>query len=117
MTYRVDGVVTQEITAENEVVPISYRPIAGVALNQRPNGAAAVQVTGTWTGTLSFEVTLDGSTFVALLGTNVSTGAETASTTANGLWRFELVGAVQVRVRASAAMTGTAVVSVGAWEG
>lgn len=119
MTYRVDGVVTQNITTDGQSVSVFYRRIAGVALNLRPNGAASVQVTGVWTGTLTFEVTLDGTNFVAIQGRNVTTGADATTTTAgaNGLWRFEIVGAVAFRVRASAAMTGTAVVSVGVWEG
>jgi hypothetical protein len=117
MTVRADGVVTQNLTDEGQAVTRPYRAIAGVASSYRPNGAASVQVTGTWTGTLSFEGTLDGTTWVAMQGKDISTGADVTSTAANGMWRFEVVGASNFRVRASAAMTGTAVVSVGIWEG
>jgi len=55
---------------------------------------------------VQFEGTLDGSTYVSILGTPSTGGAAVSSATANGTWTFS--GAYTlVQVRASAAMTGT----------
>jgi hypothetical protein len=74
--------------------------------------SASVQVTGTWTGTITFQGSIDGSTFVSVLATNVATGASTATTTANGVFSFTNAGFRTVRASATAAMTGTAVVTI-----
>jgi hypothetical protein len=75
-------------------------------------GAVSVLVTGTWTGTLTFEVSTDGTTYqsVEALPSNSSTAVLT--TTANGTWSASAGGFHSFRVRATAAMTGTAVVSL-----
>jgi hypothetical protein len=77
-----------------------------------PVEGLSVQVTGTWTGTLTFQGSLDGSTFVSVLTSNATSGATTTTTTANGVFAFSNVGYHTVRVSATAAMTGTAVVSI-----
>jgi len=71
-----------------------------------------VQVTGTWTGTLQFELSADGATWVAAGAAAVATGTLATTTTANGLWRIEAGGMAGVRVTATAAITGTAVVTL-----
>lgn len=70
----------------------------------------AIQVTGTWTGTLSFEASVDGFTFVAVPAAPVAGGATVTSTTANGTWVANIQALQQIRVRGSAAMTGAAVI-------
>jgi len=68
-------------------------------------------ITGTWTGTLTFEGTNDGSTWIALgLTTNLATGAQASTTTASGLFAITNAGVISVRARATAAVTGTAIV-------
>lgn len=72
--------------------------------------SVALSVVGTWTGTLTFEGTADGTTWVAVLASNLTTGAQATTTTANGLFSITNGGVIRVRARATAAVTGTAVV-------
>src|SRR5882724_7244472 len=67
----------------------------------------AIQVSGTFTGTISFECSIDGTNWTALSVTPVGGGAAVTSATAVGTWSFSGALAV-VRTRASASMTGTA---------
>lgn len=73
----------------------------------------AVQITGTWTGTLIFEASVDGTNFfttsVIAIG---GTGALATTTTANGQWQGDIAGFSHFRVRCSVTGTGTAVVSI-----
>ena len=73
------------------------------------NGAALFQLTGTWTGTVTFEATTDGQNWYAInvYPPNSTTAATTA--TASGAYlapASSVAGAATVRVRGSAAMTG-----------
>lgn len=71
----------------------------------------AIQVSGTWTGTITFQVSADGVTFVSLLSSNVTTGTPATSTTANGIFAAGKVGAV-VRAFGTSIASGTAVVTI-----
>ena len=72
-----------------------------------------LQITGAWTGTLSIEVSTDGVNFGALGMHNAPDGVITTSYIANGQAYSNDIGGFQAfRVRASAAMTGAAVVTV-----
>lgn len=85
--------------------------VAGCALvSTHGLGGAALQVTGTWVGTISFEASLDGVTFVALRATPLGGGAAVTSTTANGAWSLFTSGANQIRARMSSYTSGTATV-------
>lgn len=92
------------IDANGEAVTLAYR--------QFYNGGVGAQVTGTYSGTLSFEMSIDGTNFVAVQTTNVNTGAVATTATGTGIYRFDVVGALVVRVRASAYTSGTATVTV-----
>lgn len=78
-----------------------------IQMNARGLGAIAVQLTGTWAGTVTFEGTIDGVTWVALnlVPTNSSTAASTATTT--GIWMGNVAGLEAVRARFSAVTSGT----------
>lgn len=70
-------------------------------------GAAAVTISGTFTGTLQFEVSGDnGATWVAAQGTTPA-GTTATSATAAGTWRFAVSGLTQIRVRCSAYTNGS----------
>jgi len=78
--------------------------------------ALTIQVTGTYTGALSLQGTVDGTTWVTLGGNpliNLNTGAYvTAIPSASaGIWQCAAAGFVRMRVTALAAVTGTAVVT------
>lgn len=97
------------IAANDASVTLEYR--------HHTNGAVGVQVTGTFSGTLQFEISLDGTTYVAVQAVNVTSGAATTTTTATGVFRFEAVGAWKVRVRSTAWSSGTATVTLVALDG
>lgn len=78
------------------------------------DGAAAVgiQVKGaSFVGTITFEATVDGTNWVALPCTNISNGAASSTTTADGVFVASVGGLRSVRARVSAYTSGT--VSVG----
>lgn len=74
-------------------------------------GGLALSVSGTWTGTLTFEGTANGSTWTSLLATNLATGAQATTTTASGLFSITNAGVIGIRARATAAVTGAALIS------
>jgi len=78
-------------------------------------GNCGIQITGTWTGTLVFEATIDGATWFSVAGYLTYSGdgfQPVTSTAINGNWRALVGGFAQFRVRASTAMTGTASVAL-----
>ncbi len=85
-----------------------------VVLSVNGMSSVSIQVAGTYTGTVQFEGSLDGSTYTALALTP-STGGDTAtSTTSTGVWTGFIGGTSQVRARVSAYTSGTARVTIGA---
>jgi hypothetical protein len=71
----------------------------------------AVQLTGTFTATVQFEGTVDGTNYVAMLASPVgsTTGATTAA--AAGLWRLDTSGLTGARLNCTAYTSGTVVVT------
>lgn len=82
-----------------------------VTLNVDGSGFAYLQISGTWTGTISFQVAADGVNYTAVRGSAVGTGVSSTSTTVNGQWRIA-AGCGTVQAISTAAMTGTAVVTL-----
>lgn len=113
---------TQNITAQDVASTptavfnqtwITGSPTAGSVANYvlSSNESVILQVSGTWTGTLTVEVSADaGTTWVAhsvhLLGSPIFT----SSFTANVIGSINVAAKTNVRVRATAAWTGTATV-------
>lgn len=85
------------LDAADEAITIGVRGLAGVGL----------QLLGTWAGTVSFEATIDGETWVAfnMVPSNSATAA--SSSTANGAWSANCAGYEAVRARFSTATSGT----------
>lgn len=85
-----------------------------------PAGAPAVsvQVSGTYTGALSVQVSTDSANYVTLAGasavTNVATAVATSTipSAAVGVYSVNPQGALRLRVTGLAAMTGAAVVTL-----
>lgn len=73
-------------------------------------GTVVFQITGTWSGTITFEGTVTG-TWVAIPGTDLSATTSSTTTTANGMYAVACVGLNKVRARMSAYTSGTASVS------
>ena len=88
-------------------------PGTTVELDARQFSVAGIQVTGTWTGTLTFEGSVDGTNFIAIGAKPVATDATpVTTTTGNGIWAVNVAGLSSVRARGTAAITGTAVVTI-----
>lgn len=85
------------LDAADEVAQIDVRGL----------GAVGLQLTGTWAGTVTFEATIDGLTWVALnmVPSNSATAASTA--TSNGAWTANVAGFLLMRARFSTATSGT----------
>lgn len=94
--------VDRNITTSGDILQIKTAEMASIA----------AQIAGTWTGTISFEGTVDGSNWVALSLNNLATGASASSSTSNGVFNGSIAGFLAVRLRASAAITQTASVSL-----
>ncbi len=84
-----------------------------VTLTTSGYGSVAIQVTGTFSATLTFTASVNGSTFVAL---NCSTSADATvivtGATAAGLWNCNVGGFAQVRVKASVHSSGNVLVTI-----
>ena len=75
-------------------------------------GGVAVQVASGLTGTITFEGTVDGVNWAAMIMTPIGTTVGVTSTTAAGLWRGCVVGLVAFRARCSAFTSDSAYVTV-----
>jgi hypothetical protein len=75
-------------------------------------GAVGVQLDGTWSGTITFEATLNGTTWVALNLTPSNSTTPASTATANGAWGDANWGWKQVRARFSTATSGTVDVTI-----
>jgi hypothetical protein len=76
-------------------------------------GGAGVSISGTWTGTITFEGTVDGGTsWSAINAYPLNSGTAVTTATANGQWQVNVTGLTGVRARASATMTGSALVTI-----
>src|SRR5690349_19829510 len=104
MTFE-DRIERGSFTAQNDAVTVS---LPGMS-------AAMVQLTGTFTATVTFEVLVDeGSspTWKAISATNVTSGASATTTTGTRVFSVGVAGARQFRARCSAYTNGTVVCAV-----
>ena len=100
--YRPDTTATGTIAALSANVAIALNGQSGVA----------IQITGVWVGTLQFEGTVDGTTWVAVNGVFAGASAPGPTTTANGVVRVTPSGLAQFRITATAWTSGTATISL-----
>ena len=108
---------TGNITTQNLVPAGVATAGSAVELDVSGYSGAIVQVTGTHTGALSLQYTVDGATWVTgascffnVSGTTAPTNIITSA--ANGIFRIPTFGAKKIRVTGLAAMTGTTVVTI-----
>jgi len=113
-----DLTASGNITTQN-LVPAGTATAGSAVLSGDLQGdsTAMFQVTGTYTGALSVQATVDNTTWVTLSGVSVLTnqaGVQSATVTsaATGLYGLDVAGYRQIRVTGLAAMTGTAVVTI-----
>ena len=81
-----------------------------VTLNCGGDAGAAIDLRGTFTATVTFQGTIDGTTFFNLVATPVAAAANVAvvsTATAAGAWYVQCAGCTQVRAIATAYTSGT----------
>lgn len=101
-------VIQSDITASGTLTAAAQT----VALALSGQSAASTQITGTWVGTLTFEASLDGTTWTAINAVSASTSSPQTTTTVNGLYRLTPAGTQQIRVNMTAFTSGSAVISL-----
>jgi hypothetical protein len=79
--------------------------------------AGTVQITGTWVGTITFEATLDGTTFYPINAVSASTSSPQTTTTVNGLYRLTPAGTLSFRANMTSFTSGTANILIRATNG
>jgi hypothetical protein len=73
---------------------------------------AAIQLSGTWTGTVSFDANTDGGNWTAIDGIPISGTSASSGSTGNGIFRFNVAGITRIRARFSTPTSGTVTVSI-----
>lgn len=90
-----------------------------VSLNLTGSSGFAVDIRGTWTGTIQFQGSIDNSNWFTLASIPAGSGpnvASVTSTTANGAWIGNASGLIAVRATVSASPTGTATITLRAMQ-
>lgn len=84
------------LDAADEVIQIGTRGLAGVAL----------QLLGTWSGTVTFEATVDGNNWVTFNMVPSASATPASTATSNGCWSANCAGYEAVQARFSTATSG-----------
>ena len=101
-TIFADYILKSKISSANEQF--------GINTQGCPTGL--IQISGTWSGTISFEAFADGGNFVAINGSAINGTALVTSTTTNGIFRFNTAGIIRLQARFSAYTSGAASISL-----
>ena len=104
-------IASASATGANGQSIITGTPTAGsfAALTVSGDSSFSIQISGTWTGTLAFERSLDaGTTYTPIGAFSAGTSFITATVTQNGAFHGNAASATNIRVRSTAAWTGTA---------
>lgn len=104
VTSTVSGVIRQTATGSLTA------PSQSVILDVGGYGSVGIQVTGSWSGTLGFDASIDGTNFVDLQVVPTTGTTAVTTTTINGIWYALAGGLNKVRVFSDALASGTAVV-------
>lgn len=89
------------------------------ALTVKSQGFTSVgfQLSGTWSGTVKFEGTINGSAWATLVGVTQKGRSVDSTATANGIWTVAAAGLKNVRARVTAYDSGTVVITAMMTEG
>ncbi|MCS7038032.1 MAG: hypothetical protein NZP34_00340 [Caldilineales bacterium] len=82
----------------------------GAVLNTGGYVTATAQVTGTFTATVNWEASLDGTNWFPVRATDLAGGTEATSTGSAGLYRINLFGILFLRARISGYTSGSVTV-------
>ena len=110
-------VLATNITTQNLVPNGAATAGSAVEISLNGDGTLSTQITGTYTGALSLQVTINGTAWVTVGGTpfiNVNTSTYLASITSalTSVFQSEVAGFIKARITALAAVTGTATVNL-----
>lgn len=110
------------VALASDQTPFSDRTAAGSLVNTNDTvtvsckgcGTVSLQLTGTWTGTVTFEGTVDGTNFFTVLAAprDNSSSASAVSTSSNTIRAVWAAGLASFRVRFSTASSGTVVATL-----
>jgi hypothetical protein len=84
----------------------------GASLTTGGLATVAFQVTGTYTGEIQLQCTVDGTNYAALTLVPSNSATTATSVTSTGIWFASVGGCTNVRARSVAAWTGTATTSI-----
>lgn len=112
-TNAIGSVSTVDTTSSGTITASSQ----SVALALNGKSGVAIQVTGTWVGTLQFEGTIDGTNWVTVNGVVAGNSTPGPTITTNGIIRLTPSGLAQVRITSTAWTSGTASISIRASDG
>jgi len=90
----------------------SFKPLTQGT--SREDASLGIAISGTWTATLQFEASIDGTVFfpIAAFPALGVTAVHATSTTVNGNWIADTEGLRIIRIRCSAYTSGTAVIDL-----
>lgn len=123
MAMAVAPITSGVITTQNLVPGGVATADSAVEYTVGESDTLCIQVTGTYTGALSIQATVDGTNWVTLSGASLvlnaatSAFAATIASGAQGLFQVAVSSFVKVRVTALAAVTGTATISLNGVQG
>lgn len=102
------------VAASADSLSTTTCPGAGCLIRQVPANAnyIGIQVDGTYTGTLAFKYSINGTTYNSLSVYPDGAGTAATGTTSTGIWRGAFGGVQYVEVVFSAYTSGTAVVDI-----
>lgn len=83
---------------------------AGTPIDVTGLATLCAQVTGITTATITWEATMNGSTWTGLLAAPITTGTGALTATADGIYRMDVRGLQAVRARMSAWTSGAVTV-------
>ncbi len=79
----------------------------GNVLDVIGQAAAVIALTGTFVGTVTFEATLNGSTWFSIMAVKLGDGSIATTATSTGLYRISCAGLTSLRARVSAYTSGS----------
>ncbi len=84
-------------------------PGAGcIDFNVGGNGSVGIQITGTWSGTITFQASVNNTTFTAINVIPATSPTAVSTTTGNGLWSASIGGLSTVRAVFTSYVSGSA---------
>lgn len=103
------SVIQNDVTASGSLAALNQTVV--LALNGQ--SSASIQMSGTWTGTVTFEGSNDnGANWNSINAVAASTSQPQPTTTVNGLYRLTPGGLMQIRANMTTFVSGSATVSM-----